>query len=75
MVDTITSGRVVPMDTTVAPMSSSGRPNRRAMPVAPSTTLSPLDEKDQPHGEQKNRDNHTYTSQGLRTGSRGQAQM
>ena len=41
MVDTITSGRVVPMDTTVAPMSSSGRWNRRASADAPSTNQSP----------------------------------
>ena len=37
----MTSGRVVPMDTTVAPMSSSGTWKRRAMPVAPSTNQSP----------------------------------
>ena len=41
VVDTMTSGRVVPMDTTVAPMSSSGTWKRRAMPVAPSTNQSP----------------------------------
>ena len=41
MVDTMTSGRVVPMDTTVAPMSSSGRWNRRASAEAPSTNQSP----------------------------------
>ena len=36
-VETMTSGRVVPMDTTVAPISSSGRWNRRASADAPST--------------------------------------
>mgnify|MGYP003006591249 CR=1 FL=1 len=41
VVETITSGRVVPMDTTVAPMSNSGTWKRRAMPVAPSTNQSP----------------------------------
>ena len=37
----MTSGSVVPMETTVAPMSSSGTPNRWAMFTAPSTNQSP----------------------------------
>ena len=39
--DTMTSGRVVPIDTTVAPIRISGTWNRRAMPTAPSTNQSP----------------------------------
>ena len=38
---TLASGKVVPMETTVAPMSSSGRWNRRASAEAPSTNQSP----------------------------------
>ena len=41
VVETMTSGRVVPMETTVAPISISGRWNFLAMPVAPSTNQSP----------------------------------
>jgi hypothetical protein len=37
----MTSGNVVPMETTVAPMMISGTWNRSAMPVAPSTNQSP----------------------------------
>ena len=39
--ETMTSGRVVPMDTTVAPMTISGSRNRFAMPTAPSRTSRP----------------------------------
>ena len=39
--DTITSGNVVPIDTTVAPISISGMWNLFAIPVAPSTNQSP----------------------------------
>ena len=39
--ETMTSGNVVPMETTVAPTMISGIRNRRASPVAPSTNQSP----------------------------------
>ena len=39
--DTMTSGRVVPMETTVAPTMISGILKRCASPVAPSTNQSP----------------------------------
>ena len=41
LADTMTSGNVVPMDTTVAPIRSSGTWNLSAIPVAPSTNQSP----------------------------------
>ena len=41
MEDTITSGIVVPMETTVAPMSISGMLYLCAIPTAPSTNQSP----------------------------------
>lgn len=39
--DTITSGRVVPIDTTFAPIIISGTRNRLEIPTAPSTNQSP----------------------------------
>ncbi len=59
MVETMTSGKVVPMETTVAPMSSSGRWNRRAS--AERTVNKPVtafNKEQQTDDKQQYRDKH-----------------
>ena len=58
MVETMISGSVVAIDTTVAPIRNCGSPDAAAIHVAASTNQSPaLDDQHEPQQKQQNRDN------------------